>query len=256
MTQSHVARGTGAGHAVVIGASMAGLLAARVLAGHVDRVTVVERDRLPDAPEPRRSVPQGRQVHVLLARGSAVLDRLFPGFTRELVAAGAVPFRIPGDALMLSKAGWVDRRAPGWTLTSAGRPLIEATVRRRLLQLPGVTVVDGSEVTALGASDDGRIVSGVALRRVDGEHAPFTAADLVVDASARGSRTPHWLADLGYPRWSGRRSTHTSPTPAGSIASPTGSLRTGGPSWSRPRRPGIPDPATCCRSRAGAGSSG
>jgi 2-polyprenyl-6-methoxyphenol hydroxylase-like FAD-dependent oxidoreductase len=93
----------------------------------------------------------------------------------------------------------VDRRAPGWTLTSAGRPLIEATVRRRLLQLPGVTVVDGSEVTALGASDDGRIVSGVALRRVDGEHAPFTAADLVVDASARGSRTPHWLADLGYP---------------------------------------------------------
>ena len=200
MSQAPVAHEPGTGHAVVIGASMAGLLAARVLAGHVDRVTVVDRDRLPDGAEPRRGVPQGRQIHVLLARGSAVLDRLFPGFSRDLVAAGAVPFRLPGDALLLSKAGWVDRRAPGWTMTSASRPLIEATLRRRLLQLPGVEVLEGHEVTALGASDDGRVVRGVSLRRVDGEDgALFVDADLVVDASGRGSRAPHWLADLGYP---------------------------------------------------------
>jgi 2-polyprenyl-6-methoxyphenol hydroxylase-like FAD-dependent oxidoreductase len=200
MTQTSVAQEPDTGHAVVVGASMAGLLAARVLAGHVDRVTVVDRDRLPDGAEQRRGVPQGRQVHVLLARGMAVLDRLFPGFRRDLEAAGAVSFRLPGDALVLSKAGWMDRRAPGWTMTSASRPLIEATLRRRLLELPGVIVLDDSEVTALDTSDDGRVVRGVSLRRVgSGDDSGFADADLVVDASGRGSRTPHWLADLGYP---------------------------------------------------------
>jgi 2-polyprenyl-6-methoxyphenol hydroxylase-like FAD-dependent oxidoreductase len=200
MTESHVAQGTGTGHAVVIGASMAGLLAARVLAGHVDRVTVVERDRLPDGAQQRKGVPQGRFVHILLARGLAALDELFPGFGRDLEAAGAVPVRIPGDAVMLGRSGWVDRRAPGWRALSASRPLIEATVRRRVAELPGVTLLQGHEATALGASDDGRVVRGVALRRVDGQgSALFADADLVVDASGRGSRAVPWLADLGYP---------------------------------------------------------
>jgi 2-polyprenyl-6-methoxyphenol hydroxylase-like FAD-dependent oxidoreductase len=197
MTEAPVAREPGAGHAVVIGASMAGMLAARVLAGHVDRVTVVERDRLPAGVQPRRGVPQGWQLHVLLARGLVGLERLFPGFGQDLRDAGAVPVRLPGDVLVLGRAGWVDRRAPGWPSLSASRPLIEATVRRRLLELPGVTVLDGCEVTALGTSDDGRVVRGLVLRRDDG--AAFLDADLVVDASGRGSRTPTWLADLGSP---------------------------------------------------------
>ena len=200
MTEAPAPHDPGTGHAVVIGASMAGLLAARVLAGHVDRVTIVERDRLPDGAEQRRGVPQGRQVHALLARGLDVIEGLFPGFGRDLVAAGAVPFRLPGDVLLLTKSGPMDRRAPGWTMLSASRPLIEVTLRRRLVQLPGVTVLDGHEVTALGASDDGRVVRGVTLRRVDGEGgASLADADLVVDASGRGSRAPHWLGDLGYP---------------------------------------------------------
>jgi 2-polyprenyl-6-methoxyphenol hydroxylase-like FAD-dependent oxidoreductase len=199
MTETRLAQQPGTGHAVVIGAGMAGLLAARVLAGHVDRVTLVERDRLPDGAEHRRGVPQDRQVHVLLARGLAVLDRLFPGFGGDLEAAGAVPVRMPGDIALLSKAGWIDRRAPGWTVLSAGRPLIEATLRRRVLQLPGVEILDGTEVTALLASDDGRGVRGVTLRSVDGGATSSADADLVVDASGRGSRAPHWLAGLGFP---------------------------------------------------------
>jgi 2-polyprenyl-6-methoxyphenol hydroxylase-like FAD-dependent oxidoreductase len=191
----------GAGHAVVIGGSMAGLLAARVLAGHFDRVTVVERDRLPDAAEHRRGVPQGRQIHALLARGLQGLERMFPGFGRELEAAGAVPIRMPADVLILTRAGWVDRRAPGWLALSATRPLIEATVRRRLRELPNVTVLDGYEATGLRASDDGRLVHGVALRSAHGtEGPPYADADLVVDASGRGSRTPTWLAELGHGR--------------------------------------------------------
>ncbi|MEX5718513.1 FAD-dependent oxidoreductase [Geodermatophilus maliterrae] len=192
--------GSGRRHAVVVGGSMAGLVAARVLAAHFDRVTIVERDRLRDGGAHRKGVPQGRQLHALLARGRDVLEALFPGFGRELEAAGAVPISVPGDFLTLTKAGWLDRRAPGWTALSASRPLIEATVRRRLLDLPGITLLDGHEATALVASRDGRVVRGVTVRRVGGLDGVFSVdADLVVDASGRGSRTPAWLAELGYP---------------------------------------------------------
>ena len=192
--------GAGTRHAVVVGGSMAGLVAARVLTAHFDRVTIVERDRLPEGADHRKGVPQARQLHALLARGRNVLETLFPGFGQELEAAGAVPISVPGDFLTLTKAGWLDRRAPGWTGLSASRPLIEATVRRRLLALPGITLLDGHEATALGASHDGRVVRGVTIRRVDRDvGVSYVDADLVVDASGRGSRAPAWLAELGYP---------------------------------------------------------
>lgn len=189
----------GAGHAVVIGGSMAGLLAARVLAGHVERVTVVERDALPDAAEQRKGVPQGRQLHALLPRGRNILDRLFPSFSLELEAAGAVPIRVPADVPILSPAGWLDRRAPGWGALSASRPLFEATARRRLRRLPGVTVLERREVIGLHASDGGRAVNGVTVRRLDSGETTLLEADLVVDASGRGSRAVAWLGELGYP---------------------------------------------------------
>jgi 2-polyprenyl-6-methoxyphenol hydroxylase-like FAD-dependent oxidoreductase len=77
-------------HAIVIGASMGGLLAGRALADYYDEVTLIDRDALPLTYEPRKGVPQGRHTHGLLARGRAVLEELFPGFTAEMVADGAV----------------------------------------------------------------------------------------------------------------------------------------------------------------------
>ena len=74
--------------AVVLGGSMAGLLAARVLAERFTTVVVVERDRLPDAPEPRRGVPQGKHIHGLLAGGQQAFEQLLPGLTQELEADG------------------------------------------------------------------------------------------------------------------------------------------------------------------------
>jgi choline dehydrogenase-like flavoprotein len=91
--------------AVVIGASMAGLLAARVLADHFRRVTVVERDRLPIGPEPRKGLPQARHVHILLWRGQVILDRLFPGLQGELGQAGAPRVDWIGDARWYSFGG-------------------------------------------------------------------------------------------------------------------------------------------------------
>ncbi|WP_369135661.1 NAD(P)/FAD-dependent oxidoreductase [Modestobacter sp. I12A-02662] len=187
------------GRAVVIGASVAGLLAARVLADHVEQVVVVERDVLPAGAEHRRGVPQDRLLHVLLARGRAVADDLLPGFSAELEAAGGVPVRVPRDQLLLGSAGWMDRRPVAWEVVSSTRPLMEAVLRRRVLELPGVTVLQGSEAAALTTSPDARSVTGVTVRRVDDGGTTDLAADLVVDAAGRGSRAPAWLAELGYP---------------------------------------------------------
>src|SRR5215471_16761343 len=74
--------------AVVIGASMGGLLTARVLSEAYEKIVIIDRDALPDAAVARRGVPQGRQLHVLLARGREALEELFPGLTDELVARG------------------------------------------------------------------------------------------------------------------------------------------------------------------------
>lgn len=86
--------------ALVLGASMSGLFATRVLAEHFHSVTVVQRDVLPAEPANRHGVPQGRHVHALLGRGSQVLGELFPGFLDELLAAGTPVF----DYSDLSKA--------------------------------------------------------------------------------------------------------------------------------------------------------
>ena len=95
--------------AIVIGGSMAGLLAARVLADHFERVTVVERDRLPTGPEPRKGLPQARHVHILLWRVQMILDQLFPGLQDELGQAGAPRMDWIGDARWYSFGGWAPR---------------------------------------------------------------------------------------------------------------------------------------------------
>ncbi len=86
--------------AVVLGASMAGLLAARVLADAYGQVTVIDRDELPETTVHRRGVPHGRHLHALAARGQQALEELFPGLTAELVAHGAPS----GD--MLANGRW------------------------------------------------------------------------------------------------------------------------------------------------------
>jgi 2-polyprenyl-6-methoxyphenol hydroxylase-like FAD-dependent oxidoreductase len=191
-------------HAVVVGAGMAGLVAARVLADHFARVTVIERDCLPAGPAPRTGVPQSRHIHILLARGMAVLDQLFPGLEDELLAAGAVTIDFPGDALWLSPAGWSQRFRPGLRLVSCSRPLLEWTVRRRLTASNTVGFLEGHKATGLTANDNKAAVTGVRLRARP--HPPTAAAAdptlsaaLVIDASGRSSRTPEWLRELGYP---------------------------------------------------------
>jgi 2-polyprenyl-6-methoxyphenol hydroxylase-like FAD-dependent oxidoreductase len=190
-------------HAVVVGAGMAGLLAARVLAGHFEQVTVVDRDRLPGQPGFRPGVPQSRHLHVLLGRGLECLEQLFPGFEAGLVAAGA-PVVEGSESLWLNAAGWCRRYHSPIRLLGASRELIEWQVRTRVTALDSIQVLEGCE--AVGLLTDGRrdAVTGVRLRSRDGrveEAGPATdmAAELVIDASGRQSRAPQWLAELGYP---------------------------------------------------------
>ncbi len=189
--------------AVVVGGGMAGLLAARVLADHAGRVTLLDRDRFPASPAFRRGVPQSRHVHALLVRGLEVLEALFPGLEADLIDAGAPIIPSPRDLLWLSAAGWCRRFPPRLRLLSCSRELLEWHVRRRVAALGNVRLLDGREAVGLLPSPDGTAVTGVRLRERggrDGDPVPdqTISATIVVDASGRASRAPEWLAELGY----------------------------------------------------------
>lgn len=185
-------------HAVVLGASMGGLLAARVLADAYQRVTVVDRDLLPERAADRRGVPQGRHAHGLLARGAQVLDELFPGLLADLAAAGvpvlASPrelwFSVGGHLLCLDGEG----RDPGYL---ASRPFLEDQVRSRVRALDNVSVRDRCAVAGLITTPARDRVTGIRVQPADSGEEEI-AADLVADATGRGGRTPAWLTEMGY----------------------------------------------------------
>jgi 2-polyprenyl-6-methoxyphenol hydroxylase-like FAD-dependent oxidoreductase len=178
--------------AVVIGAGMAGLTAARVLSERFERVIVLDRDSLPDEPVPRRGVPQGSHPHILLASGLRELDERFPGFEAELIAAGGTKFDT-GTGLCAYRLGRRWPSAPtGVALVSATRPLIEGLLRDRVTNLPGVTIRDRVAVSGLSGSAAG--VTGVVL-----DTGETLRAGLVVDCTGRGARSDRWLTSLGLP---------------------------------------------------------
>jgi 2-polyprenyl-6-methoxyphenol hydroxylase-like FAD-dependent oxidoreductase len=150
-------------HAVVIGGSIAGLLTARVLSEHFARVTVIERDHLPNRATARKGTPQSRHVHVLLMRGQLILERLFRGIMQELRLAGAPAHDSAADVLWLTPAGWAKRFQSGMVKLNASRDLLEYAVRRRLTGCDNVRVIDECSVAGLISTHTGQ-VSGVRLR--------------------------------------------------------------------------------------------
>src|SRR6266508_3836452 len=150
--------------AIVIGASMAGLVAARVLADHFERVTVVERDRLPSEPVLRAGVPQARHVHVLLLSGARLLERLFPGLDDQLAAAGCPRLDWTSDVWLYNFGAWKPPVPSGLTTHACSRELLEWTVRGRLATDDRVRFLEQMEVTGLIADPDRRRATGVRLR--------------------------------------------------------------------------------------------
>lgn len=185
-------------HAVVLGGSLAGLAAAAALAERFHRVTIVERDILPPANSYRRGVPQGRHLHILLPAGRVGLAELLPRVADDLRARGArvidtrdVRFHIAGGSLLLDDADL--------DIVSATRPLLESVVRDRVRAQPGVRFLEGQDARGLLTTPDRSRVIGVRLGSRDSNTEDALAGDLVVDATGRSSRSPHWVAELGYP---------------------------------------------------------
>jgi 2-polyprenyl-6-methoxyphenol hydroxylase-like FAD-dependent oxidoreductase len=190
------------GRAIVIGASMGGLLAARALSEHFCEVLVLERDELSAEPRHRRGVPQSRHSHHLLGSGLLAIEAAFPGFTAELRSRGAI-LADPSEMTQVYSGFTMPNAPRAEKRLLASRPLIETTVRTRLIALPNVRLRQGVAVNELTTDADRRRVTGV---RVEDRHAAeavagaedVLTADLVVDASGRGSRLPKWLQALGY----------------------------------------------------------
>lgn len=190
--------------ALVIGASMSGLLAARVLSAHFDKVTVFERDEVADRPESRKGQPQTRHLHTLLAQGLHVFERFFPTLRDDLVAGGAILGDMGADIRWHAFGGYRRQFESGMIGIMMTRPFLEQCVRRCVIAIPNVTIRGGVEVEQLVTTPDRQRVTGLQVKhnaRVSGDAASeVLEADLVVDTSGRGSATPRWLEALGYER--------------------------------------------------------
>ena len=183
--------------ALVIGASATGLFAAAALTEFAD-VTLVERDRLPEVPAPRRGVPQARHAHLVWSGGVLAFGELLPGLVEDVVAGGGRLVHIMAD--MVSRAPneiWFRRfLATRHRMLACSRDLLDHALRERVLDDHRITL--RQDTTVLGLTGDAGRVTGV-LARTGDEDVTLTA-DLVVDASGRGSRASHWLESLGLPK--------------------------------------------------------
>ncbi len=190
-----------AGHAVVIGSSIAGLAAAKTLANHFAKVTMIERDAPKFELDFRSGVPQARHAHTLMPQGQDILERLFPGLTDELIAGGAVAVDVTKEVAFYTAGAWHTPQQRGQNCSvSSSRPLLEFTIYQRVTRLANVNVMRGYRAVGLVADEPGQRVAGVRLRLGRGteSHEMVQTADLVLDASGRQSQAPKWLASLGF----------------------------------------------------------
>ena len=182
---------------MVIGASISGLVAARVLSTRFDQVTILDRDSLPDSIGNRRGVPQGQHGHGLLASGFRALTALFPRLEEDLLASGATAGDVIGDVRWFQHGYYKAKFQSGFGGMLLSRPLLECTLRQAVAALPNVVILDRTHVTGLASDPDHEMVTGVLVQRTDGTSA-IVHGSLVVDASGRASRSPVWLEELGY----------------------------------------------------------
>jgi flavin-dependent dehydrogenase len=184
------------GHAVVIGSSIGGLLDARVLSEHFQKVTILERDELPATPTPRRCVPQAQHIHLMLEAGSRALEDLFPGLVHDMQQGGARVIDMGRDVAWQHFGAWRTRYHSDIAMVLSTRTFLEWNIRRRVEALPNVEIRPRCAVLGLVADGAQQRVTGVRVKDPAGEDT--LSADLVVDASGRGTRTPAWLQALGY----------------------------------------------------------
>lgn len=228
-------------HAIIIGGGIAGLLSAQVASAFFHRVTIVDRDRFPEQPGPRTGIPQGRHLHMLMARGLEAFEEIVPGFGARLTSAGAQSMDFGADTALFFPTGWMKRFQAGIPFHACTRDLLEWVLREQVLRNPSIQVRQEKVIEGLVFTEDRNTVTGV---RLEDE---TVHADGVVDASGRGSKSPDWLQAVGL-----------SPVEETVIEAPIDYASFGyqmpshfSPDWKlmaiSPRYPAIPRGGTICR---------
>jgi 2-polyprenyl-6-methoxyphenol hydroxylase-like FAD-dependent oxidoreductase len=184
--------------AVVLGGSLAGLFAARVLSEAYDEVLIVDRDELIGVEGPRRGCPQSRHINGLLARGQRAMEELYPGITEEIFADGVPTGDLCGNVRWYFNGLRIEQQDADLTCVAASRPKLEFHIRRRTAEIANIKFLEQTDILGLDTTPDNSKVTGARVQRVGESTEDVIKADLVVDATGRGSRTPIWLEDLGY----------------------------------------------------------
>ncbi|MEV6325492.1 FAD-dependent monooxygenase [Nocardia sp. NPDC051787] len=187
------------GHAVVIGGSIAGMCTARALRGRFGKITILEQDVLPTQAQGRRGTPQAWHNHFLLDVGREAIESLFPGFTERLLELGGMDLDPGYHGATCFATGWMPRARTRMSVLFASRPTLEAAMRDVMRGDSGIELREGMRVLALLSDDSGpeAVVTGVSYRERTGARGEL-AADFVVDATGRGSRSPAWMRELGF----------------------------------------------------------
>jgi 2-polyprenyl-6-methoxyphenol hydroxylase-like FAD-dependent oxidoreductase len=185
--------------ALVIGGSMAGLLTARILSDHFGKVTIIERDLVHDFPESRKGQPHTAHVHGLLVQGFKIVSRYFPDLLEGLQSGGSPLLDMAQNMRWYCHGGYRARFEFGLKGVITSRPFLEWHIRQRVQSLSNITIKDGYSAERLLASDNSKQITGLQVKRTGTDtKAEEIQADLIVDASGRGSRSPRWLEELGY----------------------------------------------------------
>ncbi|OME91395.1 MULTISPECIES: NAD(P)/FAD-dependent oxidoreductase [Paenibacillus] len=185
------------GKALILGGGIAGLFTATVLSKHYDEVIVTDRDEFPAGPKNRAGTPQAYHPHRFLERGKMIVERWFPGITEELLQQGAHSRGLK-SVKMTTRYGTLE--LPDEPNAGCSRPLLEWTLRSRVAKLPNVTLLPKLTAQQLLFDADKNAVTGVVFRdrSVKEPALLHMNADIVVDASGRGSKLADWLQNLGY----------------------------------------------------------
>lgn len=188
--------------AVVLGGSVTGMFAVAALEKSYREVVMIDRDELIGVREARRGAPQARHINGLLARGARAMEDLFPEITAQMITAGCPQTDLAGTVRWYFNGKRLAQQRAGLTNVAARRPIMELHLRERVQQMPNVTFMERYDITGLVTNADKTRVTGVKVQRTGGEGGPeeIITADLVVDTTGRGSRSPVWLEEMGYER--------------------------------------------------------
>ena len=187
--------------AVIVGASIAGLMAATAIAPHVDEVTILEKDQLPDGPDPHQGAPQGHHAHILLKAGEQAIERLFPGIREELIVQGSHYLDFGKEIAWKHHGYWKTKLQEPFFLLMQSRPFLEWMIRKRVLQLSNVRIQEETKVIGISYHDGQTQISHVEIEEKKGASS-LLACDVLIDATGAASLSSKWLkqADLPSPK--------------------------------------------------------